>query len=276
MLDFKQIEAQVSQALSEDLGSGDISAALIDPDSQLKAELLTRENCILCGQDWWDQVFDQLNPEISTRWHFNDGDKITADQKVCLITGPARAILSGERTAMNFIQTLSGTATQTSHLLADMNHPDCILLDTRKTIPGLRMAQKYAVRCGGGQNHRIGLFDAYLIKENHIHACGSISQAVERAKHQHLNLLLEVEVENLAELSEAVSAGCNRVLLDNFSLEQLQEAVSRYAGKVELEASGNIQSDTIHDVAQTGVDFISSGALTKHLKAIDFSLRFID
>jgi nicotinate-nucleotide pyrophosphorylase (carboxylating) len=270
-----EIEDNVAAALREDIGSGDLTAALIPDDAIALASVITRENCVLCGMDWFEEVFRQLDEEIFIEWNIDDGDAIDADETLCSISGSARSILTGERTALNFLQTLSATATQTARYVAAIAGTNAILLDTRKTIPGLRQAQKYAVTCGGGQNHRLGLYDAILIKENHIAAHGSIAGAVEEAQFLYPDTLIEVEVENLSELEQALTAGANRVLLDNFSLEDLHKAVNLNAGKIELEASGGITLDNIKAIADAGVSFISTGALTKDIRAIDLSLRFL-
>ena len=266
--------SDVKKALQEDLGSGDISAFAIDPQTRAQAGLLCRENALLCGRDWFEESFRQVDPNCHIEWLAKEGEALQADQLVCRIDGPARALLSAERTAMNFLQTLSGTATTTRKFVELIEGTGCRLLDTRKTIPGLRLAQKYAVRCGGGLNHRIGLYDAFLLKENHLVAAGGIGPAVEAARALDAEKLLEVEVENLDELRQALAAGVDRILLDNFSLPQLREAVQIVDSRIELEASGDITEANIRAVAETGVDFISIGALTKHLRAIDFSLRF--
>ena len=274
-MDFTQsIINQVANALDEDVGSGDISAGLIDAETRLETQLLVREDAVLCGIPWFDEVFRQCDPSIAVEWHHRDGDHVSADSVICEVSGPARPLLTGERCALNFLQTLSGTATSTHALAALIAHTDCRILDTRKTIPQLRIAQKYAVRCGGGENHRIGLFDAYLIKENHLAACGGIANAVGRARELNPAKLLEVEVESLEQLQQAIEAGVDRALLDNFSIELLREAVSMNRQRIQLEASGNINAETIAAVAETGVDFVSIGSLTKHLRAVDFSLRF--
>lgn len=269
------IERQVSQALEEDVGSGDISAQLIDQQTLLATRLLLRENAVLCGCAWFDEVFRQCDEAIEIRWQAQDGDRIEANSMVCEVSGPARGLLSAERSALNFLQTLSATATSTRACVDRISHTSCRILDTRKTIPLLRRAQKYAVQCGGGMNHRIGLFDAYLIKENHLAACGGIANAVNRARQMHADQLLEVEVENLQQLQQAIDCKVDRVLLDNFSLTDLTQAVALTRHRVELEASGNIDENSLVAIAETGVDFISIGALTKHVKAIDFSLRYI-
>ena len=266
---------QVANALDEDVGSGDISAALIDEAAQLETELLVREDAVLCGIPWFDEVFRQCDSRIETDWRYRDGDTISAGDIVCEVAGPARSLLTGERCALNFLQTLSGTATLTRDYTARINHTGCRILDTRKTIPQLRLAQKYAVRCGGGENHRLGLFDAYLIKENHLAACGGIAAAVTQARQLNPATPLVVEVESLEQLQQAIEAGVDRALLDNFSLDQLRQAVSLNRQRVELEASGNISTDELVEFAETGVDYLSIGGLTKHLRAIDFSLRFV-
>jgi len=276
MIGLSHIISDITRSLEEDLGSGDLTAQLIAPDTQLQVRLISRENAILCGTDWFTQAFIQLDPNNHIQWLADDGDHIKADQIVCKISGNARSILSAERTAINFLQTLSATATITNFYQGLISQTRCRILDTRKTIPGLRLAQKYAVSCGGGMNHRIGLFDAFLLKENHLAAAGSMAQACKQARHLNKEALLEVEVETLEQLQQAIEAQVDRALLDNFSLEMLQQAVKINQKRIELEASGNITEKNILDIAQTGVDYISIGALTKHVRAIDFSLRFID
>ena len=268
------IREDVRLALAEDIATGDISARLIDETEQLKMNLLVREDAVLCGCAWFDEAFSQCDSSIRIEWAAGDGDRVSADSILCRISGPARAMLSAERTALNFLQTLSGTATTTNSYACRIRHTRCRILDARKTIPQLRRAQKYAVRCGGGLNHRIGLFDAYLIKENHLAASGSIKAAVDRARELNPDPLLEVEVENLDQLQQALDAKVDRVLLDNFSIDELRQAVTLNNNTIQLEASGNITAESILEIAETGVDFISIGALTKHLRAIDFSLRF--
>lgn len=267
------IEETVHQALSEDIGSGDVTAELIPPDSIALATVVSREDCILCGIDWFEEVYRQLDENIYVEWSAQDGDAVAADDIICSLSGPAASILSGERTALNLLQTLSATATAAGHYARAVAHTDTRVLDTRKTIPGLRMAQKYAVHCGGCDNHRIGLFDAVLIKENHILACGGITAAIEEARFRSPDMLIEVEVENQAELEEALATDVDRILLDNFSLEDMQAAVNTNAGNKQLEASGNITLQNIAQVAETGVDYISIGAITKHIRAIDLSMR---
>lgn len=268
--------SSIQQALEEDLGTGDLTAQLIPADKSLQVRLICRERAILCGCEWFEQAFKQLDPTAEISWQATDGDALHGEQTVCEISGNARALLSAERTALNFLQTLSATATSTHHYQELISNTGCRILDTRKTIPGMRLAQKYAVRCGGGLNHRIGLFDAYLLKENHLAAAGSIKTAVEQARRLNPEVLVEVEVEDLDQLEQAIAAQVDRALLDNFSLDKLRQAVEINEGRIELEASGNINEQTIRQVAETGVDFISIGALTKHVRAIDFSLRFID
>jgi nicotinate-nucleotide pyrophosphorylase (carboxylating) len=269
------VAADVKRALAEDLGEGDCTAALVPAGSALNTRVICREHAVLAGKPWFDEAFHQLDSSVLVEWFAGDGDTIPPEQEICRLSGPARAILSGERTALNFLQTLSGTATHTRKFVEAVAGTGAIVLDTRKTLPGMRLAQKYAVRCAGARNHRIGLFDAVLIKENHIAAAGSISAAVEKARRLYPALLLEVEVENLEQLAEALDAGARRVLLDNFRLDSLKTAVDSFKGRIELEASGGITLDTIRAVAETGVDFISTGEITKSVRATDFSMRFI-
>lgn len=274
-----EITRSVADTLKEDLGgtldaSQDITASLIPADAMNTATIITREHGVFCGQAWADEVFKQLGGTVTIEWHVKDGDKVEPNQTLCTLTGPARDLLTGERNAMNFIQTLSGCATTTAEYAAKIAHTDCRLLDTRKTIPGLRSALKYAVACGGGFNHRIGVFDAYLIKENHIIACGGITQAITTAKELNPGKPVEVETESLAELQEAIDAGADIIMLDNFTKEMMREAVEINAGRAALENSGNVTLETIAEYAETGVDYISVGALTKHLKAMDLSMRF--
>jgi len=274
-MEFHQlIVNQAANALDEDVGSGDISAALIDASVRLDTELLVRENAVLCGCLWFDEVFRQCDAGIVIDWQAKDGDSIAAGDLIARISGPARPLLTAERSALNFLQTLSGTATATRRYVEIVQGTGCRILDTRKTIPQLRHAQKYAVVCGGGSNHRVGLFDAFLVKENHLAACGGIAPAAARARQLHPEKLLEIEVETLEQLQQAIDAGVDRVLLDNFSLDQLRAAVTLNARRVELEASGNVDSGNLREIAETGVDYVSIGALTKHLRAIDFSLRY--
>lgn len=269
------VERNARAALAEDVGSGDITAALIDPSARAQGRVITREDGVLCGQPWVDAVFAALDGAVRITWQCRDGQRVSAGQTLFTIEGAARSLLTGERSALNFLQLLSGTAS-TCRRYADRVAGTAVrLLDTRKTIPGLREAQKYAVRCGGCHNHRIGLFDAYLIKENHIAACGSIAAAVATAQKNAPGKPVEVEVETLAELEQALAAGCDRIMLDNFSLELTATAVALAAGRVELESSGNVTEDTLLALAQTGVDFISIGALTKDCKALDLSMRLL-
>ncbi|HAO25224.1 MULTISPECIES: carboxylating nicotinate-nucleotide diphosphorylase [unclassified Methylophaga] len=270
------ISSQVKLSLLEDLGQQDLTADLIPVGAIAKARLISRQTAVLCGQDWFNEVFNQLDPDIQIHWFFKDADLLRENAVICELSGNARALLSGERTAMNFLQTFSGTATQTKRYADLVQDLPVKLLDTRKTLPGLRLGQKYAVRCGGGVNHRFGLYDAILIKENHILATGSIAAAVAQAKALHPNVSVEVEVESMNELEQALNTAADIVLLDNFSLTMLREAVSFTNGKVALEASGGVSTDTIRGIAETGVDRISVGQLTKDLQAVDLSMRFID
>lgn len=276
------IRDNVMRALDEDMGSGDLTADLVAASANARAIVIARESMTIAGQPWVNEVFRQLDPNVFVEWVCNDGDPISADAdadaEICIITGPARAILSGERTALNFMQLLSGTATTTARYVRAVGETKARILDTRKTIPGMRLAQKYAVRCGGGNNHRIGLFDAILIKENHIVSCGGITAAVKTAQKKYQGLPIEVEVESIAELEEALSVGADRLLLDNFNIADLQAAVDINQEKgrppAELEASGGITLDTIRAIAETGVDYISIGAMTKDVSAVDLSMRF--
>ncbi len=271
------IAATVATALAEDVGSGDLTASLVPADLIAEATVITREPAVLCGRAWFDATFAQVDSRARVEWLMEDGALLKPNQTLCRIKGPARALLTAERPALNFLQTLSGTATITRSYVDAVSGTGCRILDTRKTLPGLRFAQKYAVRCGGGMNHRIGLFDGILIKENHIAAAGSIAAAVAAARAINAKVLLEVEVETLDELEQALASGPDRILLDNFSLEEMRQAVlrnKRHPGKhVDLEASGNMTLKTIRTVAETGVDFISIGSLTKHVQAIDLSMR---
>lgn len=270
------VAANVQRALSEDLGTGDISAELIDSSEQATARVITRQPGVFCGKPWVEEICRQLDSNIEVRWSVNDGDAVEPDQELFLLKGSARSLLTLERTILNFVQLLSGTATLTRRYVELMGNTDSKLLDTRKTIPGLRLAQKYAVRCGGGHNHRLGLFDAFLIKENHIAAAGGISQAVLRARSQHPEIPVEVEVESLLELDEAMDAGADTALIDNFSLADTTTAVTVSRGTLKLEASGGIDEKTIGDIAATGVDYISIGNLTKQILPLDLSMRFLD
>jgi len=273
-----EIEDSVARALREDIGDGDVTGQLIPESTSIDATIITREQATLAGQPWLDEVCRQVDAGIKVEWLAHDGDFVDAESPLCLLHGPARSILAAERTALNFLQLLSATATVTAEYVKAVAGTQCRILDTRKTVPGLRLAQKYAVRCGGGNNHRVGLFDAILIKENHIASAGSIASAVKTARTMHENMALEVEVESIDELREALLATADRLLLDNFSLAMLQQAVTvnRREGKppAELEASGGMTLNEIADVAATGVDYISVGALTKNIRAIDLSMRF--
>ncbi|APZ41757.1 carboxylating nicotinate-nucleotide diphosphorylase [Acidihalobacter ferrooxydans] len=268
------IERNVTAALAEDYGSGDLTAALIPKDTQATATVITRENAVICGAPWFDAVFARIDPRIDIQWAVAEGDTATANQPLCRLRGPARALLSGERTALNFLQTLSGTATVTRRYADLLAGSDTRLLDTRKTLPGLRRAQKYAVRCGGGHNHRMGLYDAILIKENHIAAAGSIGAAVAQARALSPGVTVEVETENLAELDAALSAGADIIMLDEFTDADMREAVRRTRGRAELEVSGSVDETRLAQLANIGVDSISVGALTKHVRAVDLSMRF--
>lgn len=276
----QEIRRAVSTALAEDLGGlgvaeGDITANLIAAETQAKAKVISREPAVFCGKAWVDEVFQQLGDTVTVTWLVADGDLVAADQTLFTLAGPARTLLTGERNALNFVQTLSGVATLTKQYVEQLAGTQCQLLDTRKTIPGLRFAQKYAVTCGGGKNHRIGLFDAYLIKENHIMACGGIANAIAKAKELQPGKPVEVETESLAELQQALDAGADIVMLDNFDIPMMRAAVALNQGKAKLEVSGNVTIETLASFAATGVDFISVGALTKHVQATDLSMRFI-
>lgn len=287
----QDISKTISWALCEDLGavdnampqaSQDITAMLIPENEQAVATVITREDCIVCGVAWVNEVFKQLDASLNRTteeatkitWFVNDGESVAANSTLFELVGDARTLLTGERVALNFLQTLSGTATLTSHYVKELAGSETKLLDTRKTLPGLRSAQKYAVLCGGGVNHRIGLFDAFLIKENHIAACGGISQAVATAKRNHSDKTVEVEVESLNELEQALNAGADIIMLDNFTPEMIEQAVKATRGKAKLEVSGNMTIEILQEYAKAGVDYISSGALTKHVNAIDLSMRF--
>ncbi|EKE85316.1 carboxylating nicotinate-nucleotide diphosphorylase [Idiomarina xiamenensis] len=271
------ISRAVTIALQEDLNGDDaaldITAQLIPAQQHAQATIITREDAILCGQAWLDEVFRQLGGQVEIDWQAADGDRVKAGQVLCRLQGSARLLLTGERTALNFLQTLSATATETARYVAALEGSNTRLLDTRKTLPGMRLAQKYAVRCGGGVNHRIGLFDAYLIKENHIMACGGIAAAVTQARQLNPEKPVEVEVESLDELQLALGAQADIIMLDNFSLADIETAVALTNGKAKLEVSGNITAERLRELAATGVDYISSGALTKHVQAIDLSMR---
>ena len=266
------IEA-VAASLREDIGSGDITATLISPDDRARARVITREAATIAGQAWVEEVFRQVDPRVQLKWHLEDGQQASPDDAIFSLEGAARSILTAERTALNWLQTLSGVATRCRHYADLVAHTGVRLLDTRKTLPGLRLAQKYAVTCGGCHNHRTGLYDAFLIKENHIMACGSIRRAIHNARANAPGKPVEVEVENLAEFDEALAAGADIIMLDEFSDRDMREAVRRCDHRVPLEASGGINEQTLVAVAETGVDFISLGTLTKDIKAADLSLR---
>ena len=265
----------VNLALQEDIGDGDITSLLIADNLQAKAHILCREEAILCGIAWVEETYRNIDSRVQIQWNFKDGDSLKKDAQVAEIVGNARAILTGERTALNFLQTLSGTATTTKQYTERLKGTSVILLDTRKTLPGMRNAQKYAVSVAGGSNHRKGLYDAYLVKENHIQSCGNISNAIATARKINPNKVLEVEVQNLEQLSEAISAKPDIIMLDNFKLQDIRKAVTINPGNAKLEVSGNINQESLVNVAKTGVDYISVGALTKHCRAIDFSLLLV-
>lgn len=276
---------EVAHALKEDLGfppdtqqitaQADITAMLIPSSHQAKARVITREHGTFCGKAWVEEIFRQLDNQVQIEWQVQDGDQVEPDQTLFTLAGSARSLLTGERTALNFVQTLSGTATAVSNAMVHLEGSETKLLDTRKTIPGMRLGQKYAVACGGGTNHRTGLFDAYLIKENHIAACGGIQQAVLQAKTNTPDKWVEVEVETLSELKQALNAGADVIMLDNFSDDDIREAVKLAKGSAKLEVSGNVTADQLAHYASMQVDFISSGALTKHVQALDLSMRFL-
>jgi nicotinate-nucleotide pyrophosphorylase (carboxylating) len=267
------IERDVRRALDEDIGSGDVTADLLAPGGFARARVITRENAVLCGCAWFDACFRALSADVRVEWLASDGAPISAGGLLCRLEGPARALVTAERTALNFLQTLSGTATATAAFVDAIRGTRTKILDTRKTLPGLRLAQKYAVRVGGGNNHRMGLHDAVLIKENHIATAGSIAAAVARARAKHPGILVETEVENFSELREALAAGADRIMLDEFELHELAQAVAEVDGRVPLEVSGSVSLDRVRAIAETGVDYVSIGALTKHVRAIDLSMR---
>ncbi len=270
------IKTNVEHALAEDIGTGDITASLIQDNKKGIAQIITREQGVLCGTAWADETFHSVSPEIKIQWYFLDGNTITPNSILAEISGPIKAILSAERTALNFLQMLSGTASTSRYFAEKVQDTAVKILDTRKTLPGLRVAQKYAVKCGGCENHRLGLFDAFLIKENHIAACGDIKTAVARARKLTQSIPIEVEVENLEQLLEALSTGCERIMLDNFNISTIREAVKLAKGyEAKLEVSGNISMANLEEVASTGVDYISIGALTKNCTALDLSLILI-
>jgi nicotinate-nucleotide pyrophosphorylase (carboxylating) len=269
---------QVARAVAEDVGGGDLTAALVPAGRQGRATVITREAAVLCGRPWFDEVFHQVDPAVRVSWDAEEGTSVEPGQRLCRLDGPARSLLTGERTALNFLQTLSGTATATRRYVQLVAGLPCRILDTRKTLPGLRRAQKYAVRCAGGSNHRLGLYDGILVKENHIMAAGSIAAAVNAARAAGASVPVEVEVETLDELRQALDAGADMALLDEFSLDDLRAAVamnrSHPRGPMKLEASGNVTFETLRGIAETGVDFVSVGSLTKHVRAVDLSMRF--
>lgn len=269
----EDVSRSVRQALEEDIGRGDVSAQLIDAETQARGRIITREAGIFCGHPWVIETCQQVDPRLSVKPAVEDGDSVASGDLLFSLTGPAQALLTAERTMLNFVQLLSGTATRTKHYADLISHTSAILLDTRKTIPGLRLAQKYAVRCGGGSNHRLGLYDQYLIKENHIAAAGSIEHAVRQARRQHPELKIEVEVETLEQLAEAIACSADIAMVDNFSVEQTREAVTMSRGRIALESSGGINEATITEIAETGVDYISLGALTKEVRPLDLSMR---
>jgi nicotinate-nucleotide pyrophosphorylase (carboxylating) len=271
------ITRQVATALAEDLGAGDVTAALVPESQQVRAQIIAREPAMLCGSDWVEATFRQLDPAVRLEWLAHDGERVVANLAVLRLTGPARPILTGERTALNFLQTLSATATAAARYVDAVRGTGCRILDTRKTLPGLRLAQKYATRCGGAQNHRLGLYDMVLIKENHIIAAGSIDTAIATARRTSPGIPVEVEVESLEEFDQALAAGADIIMLDELSRDDMREAVARNrarGGKSKLEASGSVTLDTVRDIALTGVDYISIGGLTKHVQAVDLSMRF--
>ncbi|MFG0630509.1 MULTISPECIES: carboxylating nicotinate-nucleotide diphosphorylase [unclassified Pseudomonas] len=268
-----EIEANVRRALLEDIGSGDITAQLIPAERLAKATIITREDCTIAGTAWVDAVFRQLDPRVAVHWQVADGEQAKANQPLFHLEGPARSLLSGERSALNFLQMLSGVATRARFLAGLVEGTKVRLLDTRKTLPGLRLAQKYAVTCGGCDNHRIGLYDAFLIKENHIAASGGVAEAVAAAQRIAPGKPVEIEVESLDELRQALAAGADIVMLDELSLDEMREAVRINAGKAKLEASGGVNESTLRVIAETGVDYISIGAMTKDVKAVDLSMR---
>lgn len=269
------ITENVRAALAEDIGDGDITARLIPAEKQATARIISRESAVICGRPWVDEVFAQIDPDVVVTWEVEDGERCEANQTLFTLSGNARSLLTGERAALNFLQLLSGTASRCAHLAAKVAHTEVRLLDTRKTIPGLRLAQKYAVRCGGCHNHRMGLYDAFLIKENHIAACGGIKEAIDEARHIAPVKPVEVEVESLGELKQALEAGADIVMLDNFSVEGLEQAVAINQDQARLEASGGIEENGLVTIAETGVDYISLGELTKHCRAVDLSMRLL-
>ena len=272
-MEWTLIQNTARWSLTEDVGSGDITAELIPENYLAKAFIVSREDAVICGIPWAEAVYKYVDPNLKIHWMVKDGETISAGQTLAELVGRARALVTGERATLNWLQTLSGTATKVKRYVEKLKGTTTRLLDTRKTLPGLRYAQKYAVLCGGGGNHRIGLYDAYLIKENHIISCGSITKAIEKARNYHPDKPLEVEVENISELNEALNANAGIILLDNFDISTIRKAVIINQGRAELEISGNINLENIREIAETGVNFISVGALTKHIQAIDLSMR---
>lgn len=275
---ISSVAPTVALALEEDVRSGDATAELVPADAIAKAKVICRESGVICGRPWFDEVFKQCDENITVDWLVDEGESVPADSALCYVDGPARAVLTGERTALNFLQTLSGTASITARYAHELRGTDCEVLDTRKTLPGLRLAQKYAVAAAGGRNHRIGLYDAILIKENHIMACGGVANAIQKARELSPDLLLEVEVENLEQFDIALDQRPDVIMLDNFSVQQMKKAVAQSAflglERPKLEVSGNVEIDRLRMIAKTGVDYISVGALTKHVTALDLSMRF--
>jgi nicotinate-nucleotide pyrophosphorylase (carboxylating) len=270
------VAENVRRALAEDVGAGDLTAGLISPQAQAEARVITREDAVLCGAAWFDEVFRQLDGRVRIAWHAKDGDAVRAGQTLCELRGPARALLTGERTALNFLQLLCGTATRARQYAEAVRGTRAAVLDTRKTVPGLRRAQKYAVACGGGKNHRLGLYDGILIKENHIAAAGSVTAALDAARRATPpGVPVEIEVENLEQLREALAAGADHLLLDNFSVADLKAAVAETRGRAKLEASGGVGLSGLRAIAETGVDYISVGEITKNVRALDLSMRFV-
>jgi len=265
----------IRQSIEEDVGTGDITAALIAKDVIADAEIISRESAIVCGIPWFNEVYYQIDDDVRIQWHVAEGDEIRPNQCLVTLGGCARSLVTGERCALNWLQLLSGTATQVARCVKMLSGTKTELLDTRKTIPGLRQAQKYAVKMGGGRNHRMGLYDAYLIKENHIASCCSIKRAIEHARQLFPDKSVEVEIEQLSQLQEALSAGADIIMLDNFNFEQMEQAVAITQGQAKLEVSGNVSIDNLSHIANTGIDYISMGALTKNVTAVDLSMRFI-
>ncbi len=272
---LENLDSTVKTALDEDIGSGDLTAHLISPDTVSRVQITLREDAIVCGRPWFDEVFRQVDPTIVITWQVKEGSQQSAATTLCELSGNARHLLTAERSALNFLQLLSGTATTTRAYVAALRGSGCKILDTRKTIPGLRLAQKYAVACGGGKNHRLGLYDQILIKENHINAAGSITKAVETAQKEYPGIVIEVETETLTQLEEALKTKANILMLDNYSIDDMHQAVRLNQGQKKLEVSGNVTLKSLPEIAATGVDYISSGSLTKDLKSIDLSMRFV-